>query len=287
MLSPRKDPRFASHALADKLTFYSCCRDAEIPTPAVLLAITEGVVSYFNGTRRTIPRGDLLVKSMHTAKSCEVRLWQADEEDWTSDRQSLCADELIQSLIDRSMSGALIVQRAVEAHPALRGLGTGALPTVRAITTRKPRGRPKLVDAALRLPMKIGKAGEDLRQIDLGVPIDLVTGILGGASDPTEGLDSNVHTHHPISGVPIRGCPLPFWTETIALAERAHARFSGHAVIGWDIAILSSGPSVIDGNSFPGVEVDYPPGRKRPGTTGSSTFTALQTFLQRRGDNRL
>lgn len=251
------------------------------------MAVKEGVVTYFNGSRRTIPRGDLLVKSMHSARSREVRLWQADEEDWTSDRESLCADELIQCLIDRSMSGALIVQRAVETHPALRGLGADALPTVRAITTRNPRGGPKLIDAAFRLPMKIGKAGEDLRQIDLGAPIDLVTGILGAASEPTKGLDGTKHTNHPISGVPIRGCPLPFWTEAIALAERAHARFAEHAVIGWDIAILSSGPSMIDGNSFPGIEVDHPQGCKRPDTTGPSTFAAMRTFRQWRATNRL
>lgn len=251
------------------------------------MAIKEGVVTYCDGNRRTIPRGDLLVKSMHGVKSREVRLWQADEEDWTSERKSLCAEELIQRLIDLSMSGALIVQRAVAVHPALRGLGTHALPTVRAITTRNTRGGPKLIDAAFRLPMKVGKAGEDLRRIDLGAPIDLVTGILGAASDPTKGLDGTDHTHHPISGVPIRGSILPFWTETVAVAERAHARFAGHAVIGWDIAILSSGPSVIDGNSFPGVETDRPRRRGRPGATGSSTFTALQTFLQRRRVNRL
>lgn len=171
--------------------------------------------------------------------------------------------------------------------PALRGLGTDALPTVRAITTRNARGGPKLIDAAFRQPMKTGKAGEDLRQIDLGVSIDLVTGILGAASDPTKGLDRTDHANHPINGAAIRGCPSPFWKETISLAEHAHARFAGHAVIGWDIAILSSGPSVLDGNSFPGVEIDRPPGRRRPGTTRSSTFTALQTFLQRRVTNRL
>ncbi|HTN98325.1 MAG TPA: sugar-transfer associated ATP-grasp domain-containing protein, partial [Nordella sp.] len=62
-------------------------------------------------------------------------------------------------------------------------------------------------------------------------------------------------THHPDTGAAIEGRVLHFWPETIALACRAHAAFAPRVFIGWDIAITSNGPVLIEGNGAPGIDL--------------------------------
>jgi len=67
--------------------------------------------------------------------------------------------------------------------------------------------------------------------------------------------DIGWRTHHPDTGAPIEGRVLPFWPETVALACRAHAAFLPRVIVGWDIAITSGGPVLIEGNGAPGIDL--------------------------------
>jgi hypothetical protein len=53
----------------------------------------------------------------------------------------------------------------------------------------------------------------------------------------------------------IEGRFLPLWPETIALACLAHAAFAPRMIVGWDIAITSKGPLLIEGNGAPGIDL--------------------------------
>lgn len=53
---------------------------------------------------------------------------------------------------------------------------------------------------------------------------------------------------HPNSKIVFEGYKLPFWTEAVELAKRAHQLFYGLHSIGWDICMTTEGPILIEGN---------------------------------------
>ena len=81
--------------------------------------------------------------------------------------------------------------------------------------------------------------------------IDLVTGTLGRATDIGLTPDIGWLDRHPDDGGVITGRVLPFWSEVLALARRAHLVFNQRLVAGWDIAILADGPVLVEGNWRP------------------------------------
>jgi hypothetical protein len=42
---------------------------------------------------------------------------------------------------------------------------------------------------------------------------------------------------------------LPDWEQTLTLSQTAHALFPGYVFLGWDIALTTQGPLLLEGNS--------------------------------------
>ena len=53
---------------------------------------------------------------------------------------------------------------------------------------------------------------------------------------------------HPDSGVVFEGYKIPYYDEAVALAKRCMNMFYGLKSVGWDVAITTNGPIVIEGN---------------------------------------
>ena len=64
-----------------------------------------------------------------------------------------------------------------------------------------------------------------------------------------------MYGNHPDNDVPIAGTQLPFWRDTVQLALRAHALLGALPVVGWDVAVLSSGPVLVEGNWNPCIKL--------------------------------
>jgi hypothetical protein len=53
---------------------------------------------------------------------------------------------------------------------------------------------------------------------------------------------------HPDSGVVFEGYKIPYYEEAVALAKRCMDSFYGLKSVGWDVAITTDGPVIIEGN---------------------------------------
>jgi len=73
----------------------------------------------------------------------------------------------------------------------------------------------------------------------------------------------------------ITGRMLPMWDELCELVLKAHSAFGDWMVVGWDVAILGDGPTLVEGNC--GVDIDLV---QRPLRTafGSSRLGELMAF---------
>lgn len=151
--------------------------------------------------------------------------------------------------IERSPNGRLIEEYIVQ-HPTYAALNASSVNTLRVITYAPPNGAARVAGAYLR----IGRQGALVDNRTAGgiiAPVDQATGVLGIATDGTTRRE--VYRLHPDSGQPIEGVRLPYWTESLALAEMALDAFPKMRFAGFDVAVTADGPTLIEINNYPGI----------------------------------
>lgn len=142
-------------------------------------------------------------------------------------------------------TGAGLVEDFVQQHEDINKLAPTALNTVRVFTQLRPND--EVVILGCRLRISVHGVTDNLAGGNIAAFIDPETGIVvdnGVYSDITKPEEE----FHPVTGWKIKGTQIPFWKETIALAKEMATMDTRNRSIGWDIAITSTGPDVIEGN---------------------------------------
>jgi hypothetical protein len=82
---------------------------------------------------------------------------------------------------------------------------------------------------------------------NMAAVVDYHTGVVisDGIYSDISKSDSEIH---PVTGVRINGFVVPFWKETIEMITKAALLDARNRSVGWDIAITSQGPELIEGN---------------------------------------
>jgi hypothetical protein len=251
------DPARGRESFGDKLRIAAWCREHGMPTVPTIVVVKKGVV--VSGTPQDLPDTDLFSKprGSYGGKGAR-RWWRHAEGRWalprgvigeTVDREGLVAAACRQTL---ETGQSVLVQPALINHPAVAGITSGALATIRLVTMRTIEAVVQPVLAYYRIPT--GTAMIDSYCVGgLAASIDLPTGRLGRAASLAMSSAAESTDSHPDTGDPITGVVLPDWPATVALAKRAHAVAPGLApVIGWDIALTPEGPLLVEGNIPPG-----------------------------------
>lgn len=128
-------------------------------------------------------------------------------------------------------------------HPDVSSFHDGVIDTLRLVTFDTDGG-PVAAGALMR--MAIGPAVIDSwTKGGVMVPIDLDRGVLGAFGLLKKGLA--IVDSHPQSGIAFRGQSVPHLKEAVALACRLQKRLAIKSV-GWDIALLTDGPCILEGN---------------------------------------
>ncbi|MDD2207846.1 MAG: sugar-transfer associated ATP-grasp domain-containing protein [Bacilli bacterium] len=70
---------------------------------------------------------------------------------------------------------------------------------------------------------------------------------------PAIDQEDNIYSIHPITKEKLVGFTVPLYFDACDLAKKASKVVPDVKYIGWDIAITSDGPVIIEGNSYPGV----------------------------------
>lgn len=229
-------------ALADKRLFYARCEAHGLPHPPVLANIERRRAS----VRRTPAAGMLAMKPVDGEGGSGFRLL-----DWAGGD----AGEFKAFLQEQPRLGRTrwIVQTKVGPHADLQPIALSALPTARITTMKDEDGTPELVTSVLRFPSDPEALVDNIKAGGLMAPIDLATGVLGGAC---RGKSAGEVTEHPVTGAPVTGLTLPDWEQATALVLRAHSEaFPEYSMIGWDLALTPDGPTLIEGNGKPCIVV--------------------------------
>jgi Sugar-transfer associated ATP-grasp len=260
----------------NKIAFLKRCAKADIRTLPNLAILKAGKLQIQSGTRAQLFAQDLFVKPSRGRGGEGAGLWRHSTEGYRlQDGAPLSPEQLVQHLAEVSKRTTLLVQPRARNHAALADLSNGALCTARIVTMRTESGGHEAVCALFRMAVGDNRLVDNFHAGGIAAPIDVATGTLGAATDwglrPRHGWK----THHPDTGGQIEHRVLPLWAETRALAERAHAAFDDRHIIGWDMAILSDGPAIVEANGGPDTDMHQ---RVSCEPLGNQRFGALMAF---------
>jgi len=146
---------------------------------------------------------------------------------------------------------AWMVQPFIKSSPEVSSITSGALSTIRLITTLNG-GRSEALFANLRI--SVGENTTDNfghgTSGNLVAPIDLRTGTLGQARGPKvrDWPHTVVIEHHPNTGKRIEGMVIPGWNNVLGLCARSHSTLPQLRILAWDVAITIEGPLIVEAN---------------------------------------
>jgi Sugar-transfer associated ATP-grasp len=205
-----------------------------------------------------------------------VGLWQRSAQGYRlQDGAPLSPSDLVKHLAKLSKAKTLLVQSRARNHAAIADLSNGALCTARIVTMRNESGRHETVCALFRMAVGDNRQVDNFHAGGIAAPIDVASGRLGAATDWRRRPRHGWKSQHPDTGGRIEGRILPLWTETRALAERAHAAFDDRRIIGWDMAILEDGPAIVEANGGPDTDMHQRVSREPLGNQRLGELLAL------------
>jgi len=270
--------------LTDKAAFHLRCRAHHLATPALFLALdAKGQATFPPDTLPGLPPADLFIKPNPGKGGRDVERWRyvGGDVHERADGLRLTQARLLQRLRRAPFEAGCVVQACVVNHPELLDLAPQALSTVRIVTCRNETGGFEATHAVFRMAQSASAQVDNFHAGGIAAAVDLATGALAAATDLGFDHSARWHRRHPLTDAPIEGRVLPLWPETLALACRAHAAFADRTIIGWDIAILADGPSLIEGNSSPDLDIIQRTHREPVGDTRLGELLAA-ALLRRR-----
>jgi len=146
--------------------------------------------------------------------------------------------------------GGFLLQSAVRQHPKLTEVAGPALGTIRVVTVPEEEAHPRTLYVLWKIPSPQAMSDNFWQDGSMLANVDLETGEVLSCRKGTGPDTAQIETH-PVTGQPILGLRLPFWSEVKTLAEQAHAIFPKAGVIGWDIGLSEDGPVIVEANTAP------------------------------------
>jgi len=142
-------------------------------------------------------------------------------------------------------NGYDLVEAFVQQHGELNRLSPSGVNTVRIITQLDADDAVHILGCRQRI--SIDSPIDNMAAGNIAAAIDEKTGIICGKGFYSDMTKPPVETH-PMTGVPLVGFQVPYWTEIMALVKSAALVNTRNRSIGWDVVVTDLGPGLIEGN---------------------------------------
>ncbi len=268
-------------ALSNKALFAHRCQEHGVAVVPALFTVKRGELIRFDSEEAGLPPCDLFLKPIMGAggRGAEVWTYLGDRSYRNAQAGTRSEAALLAHLTKLSQRTAYVGRLLASNHPELAAVSSGALCTIRVLTCLDEQDRPEVTHAVLRMPRTPGIVVDNFHAGGIAATVMLESGLVGAAT----GLGQDRHTawfeHHPTTGARIRGRQVPMWSQVLDLARQVHAVFADQIAVGWDIAVLETGPHLIEGNKGPDLDIIQ---RTSGEPIGPSRFGALLAYHLRR-----
>jgi hypothetical protein len=268
--------RRSSSPLGDKEAFARFCAVHQLETVPVLFSIHDGCPRGISAPH-ALPERDLFVKPVCGRGGRGAERWDYVGNNLyrNVEGRGLSTLQLLDRLREMSRWQPYLVQERARNHAAIRDLSNDALSTIRIISCLDEREQPEIIGAVLKMAVGTNTTIDNVHAGGIAAAVDLEHGRLRQATHAGFSSMRGWIDRHPDSGAEITGRLLPMWDEVCDLVRRAHSAFCDWVVVGWDIAILADGPSLVEGNNGPDVDLIQRPLRTAFGDSRLGELIAL------------
>jgi hypothetical protein len=252
--------------LGDKRTFPAWASRHGIPAPALIAVVEAGRV-HWRG-EPSLPDCDLFAKPSNHYGGHGALCLRRTPAGWSNGHEeSYDAEGVLALLREKSASRPYVLQRRLLPHSAMHVFTTEAVPTVRAVTGIEADGRVRLLRASVRLPMA-GSVVDNVTAGGMVAAVNLASGQLeGSVAWRPDGMIEYADIH-PSNGAVVRGFQIPDWAGVTRLAIQAHEAARTLPLVGWDIALTSEGPLLLEANFAFATDIVTVPQRAPLGDSG-------------------
>ncbi|MDE2366035.1 MAG: hypothetical protein KGM95_03785 [Betaproteobacteria bacterium] len=269
--------------IKDKLRFMSRCREFGIAIAPILLCVAKGEITALDWSGPGLPETDLFVKPLRGQNGKNTVRWEylGSGRYRRNDGKHATTEELLEDLRQTSRHRTLLVQPRLMNHSEITDLGNGTLATIRVMSCRNEQGEFEVTNAVFRMAQNGTAVIDNFHKGGIAANIDIHTGELGRATCGAWGSTADGwYEQYYENGAQIFHRKLPCWPELIDLVRHAHgSAFSDQVVIGWDVALLDSGPCMIAINKAPDFDMIQ---RIGEGPVGNERLGRLLAFNLRR-----
>ncbi|SDY69910.1 Sugar-transfer associated ATP-grasp [Nitrosomonas sp. Nm33] len=269
--------------IKDKSCLKARCSDHGIATTPILWIFEKGQIRKIDWQDEKLPEIDLFVKPLAGQGGGGTSRWDyvGSGQFRYNDGKIVTGDQLIEHLRQASERKTYLVQPRLINHREITDLANGTLATIRVMSCRNESDDYEVTDAVFRMARSAASVVDNYHAGGIAANVDIQTGELGRGTRGAWGIVADGwYERHPETNVPILHRRLPYWPELIHFVQHAHSRlFSDQVVIGWDIAILDTGPCLIEANKAPDLDIIQ---RTRSGPVGNGRLGELLAFNLRR-----
>jgi len=237
--------------LGDKREAAEWCAEFGFPHPHPLMLVEHGQAIALTSSPADLDR-DLWAKQRDGRGASGATAYLRIGPFQYQDRQGrvLSLEQITGELGRRTPRTSWMIVPLLRTHPELADLTGESLLTLRALTCLDEQLRPVLTNLYLRSISKLEPSWQVGRIEEFGAPIDLETGALGRMTADKPECLSEWFDYHPVTNARVTGRIVPYWREVAQMAIKAHGTLPGRVFIGWDFAVTSEGPVLLEGNSF-------------------------------------
>jgi hypothetical protein len=126
--------------------------------------------------------------------------------------------------------------------------------TVRVVTAFDENG-PWVAFAIQRIGRNESAPTDNFNQGGICSQVDLETGVIGESLYYMGDSRPKAFQNHPDTGATIIGQEVPHWHEIKETLAHAVSQYPAFQYVGWDVVVHDDGFMVLEGNSYPGVQV--------------------------------
>lgn len=143
-----------------------------------------------------------------------------------------------------------LIEEPIAQHAEMNKLNNTSVNTTRIVTVMNAKGDVTILTAFSRIGN--GKHVDNFNSGGMTAKVERKTGKI---IEKAVNKAGELFEKHPITGTRIKDFQIPYFAEAREMVIEA-AKLSPHVrYIGWDVAITTEGPTLVEGNQFPGHDI--------------------------------
>ncbi len=243
------------HAIIEHKLFFSFYTEkAKLKTPQ-LISYNTGHSFFWNGTItqvRTVAEAKAFFNTVFDTNSLEGLFFRPPSEYGGKGCFKMTKADLeakLDAYFKLMVKGSYVHTQLIEQHEAINKIHSKSVNTLRIITIVTQEQHVEFIGGFYRF----GVGNSDVDNATSGgftVGVHMDTGTLKAEGHYLMEFGGATITKHPDSGVVFKDFQIPFYETILELLKHALSVFPDR-LIGWDIAITTDGPVIVECNSYP------------------------------------